>query len=227
MMEKILSSHVVVAEHFGDDPPSAPFPGEESLTVKAVPRRRSEVITTRNLARKCLQQLGVSACVIGKDAKGMPLWPTGCVGSLTHCSGYRAAVCAHSDCVRSCGIDAEPACALPRGVLASIADPHEQKMIAGLVTQRPDVCWDKILFSAKESIYKTWYPLTRRWLGFEDARCEIRIQDSDSGCIWGDFHAHILVPAHTCDQGADVRFFAGRWCVGGGYVLTGISLDRV
>ena len=31
------------------------------------------------------------------------------------------------------------------------------------------MCWDRLLFSAKESVYKAWFPLTGRWLGFEDA----------------------------------------------------------
>ena len=29
--------------------------------------------------------------------------------------------------------------------------------------------WDRILFCAKEATYKAWFPLTKRWLGFEDA----------------------------------------------------------
>jgi len=31
------------------------------------------------------------------------------------------------------------------------------------------IFWDRILFSAKESIYKAWFQYQRAWLGFEDA----------------------------------------------------------
>ena len=33
--------------------------------------------------------------------------------------------------------------------------------------------WDRLIFSAKESVYKAWYPLARRWLGFEEAAVSI------------------------------------------------------
>ena len=30
-------------------------------------------------------------------------------------------------------------------------------------------CWDRLLFCAKESVYKAWFPLAKRWLDFQDA----------------------------------------------------------
>ena len=41
------------------------------------------------------------------------------------------------------------------------------------------VCWDRLLFSAKEAVYKAWFPLAGRWLGFEDA--DRRRRPSGSG----------------------------------------------
>jgi len=37
------------------------------------------------------------------------------------------------------------------------------------MTAAPGVCWDRLLFSAKESAYKAWFPLTGRPLRFHDA----------------------------------------------------------
>ena len=37
----------------------------------------------------------------------------------------------------------------------------------------PAICWDRLLFSAKESVYKAWFRATGRWLGFEDAEVTI------------------------------------------------------
>jgi 4'-phosphopantetheinyl transferase EntD len=51
----------------------------------------------------------------------------------------------------------------------------------------PGICWDKLLFCAKEATYKAWFPLARRWLGFEDADIVI----SAGG---GSFEARLLVP---------------------------------
>ena len=41
--------------------------------------------------------------------------------------------------------------------------------------------WDRLLFSAKESVYKAWFPLARRWLGFEEADIEIYADHANPG----------------------------------------------
>jgi 4'-phosphopantetheinyl transferase EntD len=45
--------------------------------------------------------------------------------------------------------------------------------LAGLTAADSAVCWDGVLFSAKETVYKAWFPLTHRWLGFEQASITI------------------------------------------------------
>ena len=50
--------------------------------------------------------------------------------------------------------------------------------------------WDRILFCAKEATYKAWYPVTRRWLGFEDAHI---VFDVDEGATAGGFESRILI----------------------------------
>jgi 4'-phosphopantetheinyl transferase EntD len=39
-------------------------------------------------------------------------------------------------------------------------------MLAALVHAFPVTHWGRLLFSAKEAIYKAWYPLAGRWPGF-------------------------------------------------------------
>ena len=46
-------------------------------------------------------------------------------------------------------------------------------MLAALARAVPLTHWGRLLFSAKEAVYKAWYPLTGRWLGFEEARLTI------------------------------------------------------
>ena len=41
------------------------------------------------------------------------------------------------------------------------------------VRRRRAVCWDRLLFSAKESVYKAWHPVAGSWLGFEDVEVEL------------------------------------------------------
>jgi 4'-phosphopantetheinyl transferase EntD len=54
-------------------------------------------------------------------------------------------------------------------MLELIALDAERVRLGQLAAVMPCVCWDRLLFSAKESVYKTWFPLARRWLGFESA----------------------------------------------------------
>jgi 4'-phosphopantetheinyl transferase EntD len=34
---------------------------------------------------------------------------------------------------------------------------------------RSAVCWDRVLFCAKETVYKAWFLVPHRWLGLEHA----------------------------------------------------------
>ena len=79
--------------------------------------------------------------------------------------------------VRSVGIDAEPHGVLPDGVLNAISLPVERYEIGALPG---GLHWDRILFCAKEATYKAWFPLTERWLGFEDAHITFDV-DADRG----------------------------------------------
>ena len=59
-----------------------------------------------------------------------------------------------------------------------------------LAAMPDELHWDRILFCAKEATYKAWFPLTRRWLGFEDAHI---IFDVNSDGISGEFVSQILI----------------------------------
>ena len=83
--------------------------------------------------------------------------------------------------MRSVGIDAEPHGVLPNGVLDAISLPVERTEISALPG---GLHWDRILFCAKEATYKAWYPVTRRWLGFEDAHI---VFDVDASGAAGGF----------------------------------------
>ncbi len=193
-------------------------PGEEHLIEKAVEKRRRDFIGARHCARLALQQLGEPPVAIGKGERGMPLFPRGVVGSLTHCAGYRAAALAHRLRWRSIGIDAEPHDALPEGVLDSVSLAPERDWLSSAIPST-GLHLDRLLFCAKEATYKAWFPLTLRWLGFEEAHITFTVDDSGSG---GTFHSELLVPGHTNDGGAPLSSFDGRWLISDGLILTAI-----
>jgi 4'-phosphopantetheinyl transferase EntD len=217
MLAELLPADVVAVEIVGDDPTARLLPAEQALVARAVPKRRTEVTNARTCAHRALVGLGHPADVpILRGAKGEPLWPDGVVGSITHTNGYYAAAVADATKIRSIGLDAEVHDQLPEGVFPHIAFGSEPAMVAGL-DRREQIWWDRLLFSAKESVYKAWYPLTGRWLGFEDA--EVTVHPTDR-----TFTARILVDGTTTDGGPPLTTMTGRWLVRDGYVLTAITL---
>ncbi|OHV04033.1 4'-phosphopantetheinyl transferase family protein [Mycobacterium talmoniae] len=219
-----------------DDPPGlTPLPEEEPLIAKSVAKRRNEFVTVRYCARLALQQLGEPPVPILKGEKGEPRWPDGVVGSLTHTAGFRGAVVGRVPAVRSVGIDAEPHDVLPNGVLDAVSLPVERTELAALPAS---LHWDRILFCAKEATYKVWFPLTQRWLGFEDAHITFSIS-RERACprpdtpaddpeprtlvAGGEFVSQILIDP-AARSGPPLTTLRGRWAVADGLVLTAIVL---
>jgi 4'-phosphopantetheinyl transferase EntD len=216
MIAEILPREVVAVEARSDPVDLALFPEEEAALGRAVEKRRREFTTARACARDALEQLGLPPQAIPTGTRGEPLWPAGIVGSITHCEGYRACALARASDVMTIGIDAEPNHPLPRGVLAAIALREEKAHVDELARIASAVHWDRLLFSAKESVYKAWFQLTTRALGFEDAVLAIDPHERS-------FTAHLLVSGHALACGP-LRMLSGRWLVRDGLVFTAIVL---
>ncbi len=218
MLSDLLPPSASAVEAFGDETPSPLFPEEEALVSNAVSKRRHEFATARRCAREALAKLGVPGAPLLSGPHREPLWPAGIVGSITHCQGYRAAVVARRSDLASLGIDAEPRAPLPSGVLTAIALPQEITRLAELSAADPAGCWDRLLFCAKESVYKAWFPLAGRWLGFEDA--DIMIDPATA-----TFTATLLVPGPDYG-GTRLGTFTGRFTIADSLLLTAVSVPH-
>jgi len=216
LLRSLLPQFVSCEEAFEDIAGAQLYPEEEPLVARAVGKRRREFTTTRHLARLALARHGHGDGPLLTGPGREPLWPSRVVGSLTHCDGYRGAAVAHRTSVASVGIDAEPHAPLPPDVVRQVVLPQERAAWSGL---SPDVAWDRLLFSAKESVYKAWYPLTGRWLGFEDA--VLRLQPTSSDALAGEFEATLLADSVVLD-GQALCTFRGRYLVSKGLVLTAV-----
>lgn len=205
--------------------PESLYPEELESITKAVDKRRREFTTVRVCARRAMATLGLAPVPVLRSKRGEPRWPDGVVGSMTHCDGYRAAALARAGDVRSIGIDAEPNDVLPDGVLSAVALPTEEtwaRRAAGRDRGGVRVHGDRLLFSAKESVFKTWYPLTGLELGFDEA--EITFAESEAHAGSGTFAAR-LSPATGVPAGVPSTF-DGRWTAHRGLVITAIVLPR-
>jgi 4'-phosphopantetheinyl transferase EntD len=213
----LLPPEVAAEEAFGDLPATL-FQAEEVAIANAVDKRRREFTTGRGCARAALAKLGIPPVPIVPGLRGAPQWPPGVVGSITHCAGYRASAVALDRDIVTIGLDAEPHETLPDGVLAAVASPGEQARLAALAASVPRMCWDRMLFCAKETVYKAWFPLTGRWLGFEDAAV-------DFDPVNRRFSARLLVDGPVVN-GEVLTEFDGRWLVCDGFIVTAIVISR-
>ena len=206
MIERLVPAMVVTVATSADLLEAELFEEEERALGRAVDKRRREFVTGRACARRALERLGMPATAVASGAHGEPLWPRGVVGSITHCERYRACAVARAQDARSLGIDAEPHAPLPAGVLEAVASADERRALATSVS---GVCWDRVLFSAKEAVFKAWYPLTRRGLAFDDV--DVRIDRRG-----GTFRAALVSADATPTE------LRGRWSVAGGIVATAV-----
>jgi 4'-phosphopantetheinyl transferase EntD len=214
MIDELVPPSVATVETDTDLLDAELFPEEEESVGNAVDKRRREFAAGRACARRALERLGIAPAPIASGARGEPLWPRGVVGSITHCRGYRACAVAKTDDIASVGIDAEVHEPLPAGVLEAVASPRER---AALHPNGSGAHMDRLLFSAKEAVYKAWFPLTGRWLDFEDVDLSI---DLDART----FHARLLVPGPVVG-GSRLTYFRGRWRAEGDVLATAVAVN--
>jgi enterobactin synthetase component D / holo-[acyl-carrier protein] synthase len=217
-LEAILPASVSVVAARGDIADATLFPEEEAAVSRAVEGRRHEFATARACARAALEPWALSRQAIPVGSKGEPRWPAGIVGSITHCEGYCACAVARRADLLTIGIDAEPNQPLPEGILAEVAFGDEPALVRRLAAAAPDVRWDRLVFSAKEAIYKAWFPLARTWLGFGDAALAI-----DPGA--GTFSARLLVRGPRRPEGVPQNL-DGRWTIDEGLILTAVAVAQ-
>jgi len=143
---------------------------EASLIGRAVPKRRREFATGRQLAREALAHLGVEGFPLLRGDDRAPVWPDGIVGSITHCKGFCGVAVARTQQVTSLGVDVEIAEPLDPELLPIVCTARELARLDRGSELQPGLV-AKIIFSAKESVFKCVYTLTGTFLDFQD--CEI------------------------------------------------------
>ena len=215
MLEVILPAGVESEECFGDSPGGVLFREEEQVIAHAVATRRRDYAAVRSCARACLERLGYSPVPILPGVGGAPTWPAGIRGSMTHCTGYAAAAVGTVPPISAIGIDAEPDAPLPDGVLGLIATAAEHDHLA--TAHGPDgPNWDRLLFSAKEAVYKAWFPLVGGWLDHHDAEVSFDPHNRTFTALL--FRDDLIL------NGRPIHHLHGRWTRARGVLATAIVL---
>jgi 4'-phosphopantetheinyl transferase EntD len=210
MIATLLPRAAVTAEAGPGDWSAPLLPTESALVARAVEKRRREFSAGRSCARRALERLGLRDVPILAGPRREPLWPPGIAGSITHCSGYCAAAVARMTDLGGIGIDAELRAPLDQGVVDLVCTGNE---MAWARAQRGDH-WPALIFSAKESIFKVWYPIAGRWLDYRDAELTI-------DAVACRFSARLLVSDLPAGFPAHVD---GRFLVDDQRVYTSVAL---
>lgn len=179
-----------------------------SLTY-AVRKRKAEYLAGRLCAREALRRatgIDVAPKTSGDRA---PLWPAGCVGSITHSNGTAVAAGGSTKHYASIGLDMESimsneqALALTKQILTCSERQRFQHVIASAPGE-----FLTLVFSLKESLYKALYPLTLKFFYFEDAellcwqhdgRAKLRLLTDLSACWrrYREVDAHFVMQQGT------------------------------
>jgi 4'-phosphopantetheinyl transferase EntD len=146
----------------GDE--NALLPEETPAFASSVPKVRRASGAARIVARQLLNGLGQPECALPRGSGGAPTWPAGVVGSLAHDTRVAVAAVGRCDDIGAIGIDVEPAESLPPELLALVATPQERLRIDD------DPYQGRLLFVAKEAVYKAVYPLDQRFLDHHDVQ---------------------------------------------------------
>jgi 4'-phosphopantetheinyl transferase EntD len=149
-------------------------PGDEhALLPQEAPSFASSVVKVRRasgaarmVARQLLARLGYPECPIPRGPAGAPIWPDGVVGSLAHDARVAVAAIGLRRDLAAIGIDVEPAEVLPPELIDMVTTPRER------LTVGDDPYKGRLLFVAKEAVYKAVYPLDQTFLDHHDVEID-------------------------------------------------------
>ena len=151
----------------------------EFLATLGSSKRRDEFSLGRYCARRALSEFKLeSEPILRNPDTREPLWPESVRGSITHSEGFAAAAVGLTKDVSGIGIDLE---SLSRvvdfNIRRHVCVDKEREFLESLPAEQA-TRYLRIIFSAKESIFKCFFPISQTYLYFQDA--EIIIDENNS-----------------------------------------------
>lgn len=148
---------------------------EENLAAGMIPLRRAQFAAGRLSAHAALRRLSRDEDAIRADADGLPTFPTGVVGSISHKQDASTAVVALRHDVASIGLDLERD--EPRdehAIAQNVLTPTEEVGLARFRVGCPNVLSPSTcILSMKEATYKAVFPSVRRHLDWRDIEVQV------------------------------------------------------
>jgi enterobactin synthetase component D len=221
ILPAFVVQHSVLLQHATLQDAARPYRGVElpPQLGNAAFKRKGEFLAGRHCARKAIQKLAPRQPPpeIPITAAGLPSWPDGIVGSITHAGGFvSAAVALRKDAI-SIGIDCESLMTREIALeIAALVAARSELAAAVAQTRLQENDALTLLFSAKEAVFKCLYPLTGLFFTFLDV--EILVAETAPSC----FSAR--VPAAYSPHHPPIVGLSGAFELDSLYCHTGIAL---
>jgi enterobactin synthetase component D len=190
---------------------------EKHLMSNAPLKRRQDFATGRWCARQALNNLGIASTTISIGARREPIWPTGITGSISHTKDY---YCAAVSLVKSAlGVDAENLANSFRfnktDNIKKVCTNQEYKKITSIQqTLINFTC--HVIFSAKESFYKSVYPIIKTFIDYKDVEIEID---------WKNLTYEVLLVKDLSSSLIKGKRFRGDYWISENTIVTLITFD--
>jgi 4'-phosphopantetheinyl transferase EntD len=185
---------------------------EERIIEGAIDKRCREFRAGRHAAHRALARLQAPDIPILRGERREPLWPNGFVGSIAHCRGLCIAASAVDSEIAGIGLDVEPLIPLPQGTDRYIHTQSDEFLMRESDQSLPE----RLIFSAKESLYKCYYPLLESFFGFQS----VSLIDVEDG-------AFRFKPTDRCEvEFPSDLVFHGRYLSDASHLVTACYLTR-
>lgn len=134
---------------------------------QAVSKRRAEYLASRLLVRSVMAELGIANFILTNAPDRSPCWPAGIQASLSHSAGVVVMAVTRQPC--AVGVDVEQLMSetTAHETAALLMDEQEQQLLRTLPISFSAAA--TLLFSLKESLYKTLWPQLHQPMDFLDA----------------------------------------------------------
>jgi 4'-phosphopantetheinyl transferase EntD len=185
--------------------------GESARVEKAAEKRRREYRAGRHVARLVLADLGLPAAPLLADEDGVPSFPQGVAGSLSHTGReltYAAAIASRE--VKHLALDVEILQTVDVGVAERIASAAEARVWKDLLGADH---WAIVCFSCKEAAYKCIFPILRKVLEFHD----VELLPASPGEVIATIESQPRVPPVSVRYGVQegrvtsIAYLPGTW----------------
>jgi len=216
MIEKLFSKQVVALKATPKMWGGLLYPEEEEYIKKAVPKRRREFTAGRLCAREVLSRLGINNFPVLVGLQRAPVWPENIIGSISHCGNICIVAATKDKGIRGLGVDVEQTGQLEESVLEFVCTKKEKEWLADTTSFGINLA--KIIFSAKESLYKSIFPLIHSTLEFLDVQIIINTQ-------LNSFKVELY---NTQAAKALEKFIlTGRYYFAEGFIFTGVEVRKM